>query len=250
MSSTLPSTHLLQRYALFAFTVLFLLTMLRAIYALWNFSAVAESGALISVFVNGLRFDLALLGALLFVPMVIFTGLSMFTLTHGLARALTVVWLILAMLFVLLVEFVTPYFMDTAGIRPGIAEWGSVPASLETMLALPKEYPIPAVLGGLLCLLVIVAFWQRLETNRLLRFPVSKGSGVLLMVLGGAACVFAFWSGPIIGKNPLSTGDLDVSSNQIVNELTMNSGFKLLSTVGEGVTAQLMTTDDVSSDAQ
>jgi phosphoglycerol transferase MdoB-like AlkP superfamily enzyme len=240
MSSTLPSTHLLRRYVLFALTVVFLLTMLRAIYTLWNFTAVVESEALITVFLQGLRFDLALVGALLFVPMVFFTLLSMFKLTHGLARGLAVVWLTLAMLFVLVVEFVTPYFMGTAGIRPGLAEWGSVPTTIDTMLELPRQHPIPAVLGGLLCLLVVVAFWQRLETRRLLRFPITKGGGALMMLLGGVACIVAIWSGPVIGTKPLSVNDLDVSTNATVNELTINSGFKLLSTLSEDLAGSLL----------
>lgn len=239
MGSILPATHLARRYLLFALTALFLLTMLRAIYVLWSFPAVTDADALINVFVQGLRYDLALIGALLLVPVVIGTFLSMFNPTRGLGRFLVVLWLMLAVVFLLVTELLTPWFMVTEGVRPGLTEWLGVPASINAMLQLPRDYPIPAALAGLLCLLVFVAFWQRLENSRLLRFPIRKDGGFLLILFGGVLCAGAAWSGIIAGDQPIdaraaaTTDGPTTDVQQSVNELTMNSGYTLLAPFGE-----------------
>lgn len=235
MSAALPATHLLRRYLLFAFTIMFLLTMLRAGYALWQFDAVADSGALLDVFLQGARFDLALVGALLIVPTILFTLFSMFDLTRGLIRFLSTAWLVLTLAFVLIVEFVTPWFMLTRGARPGVSEWSEIESPTALLIDVPKQFPIPAALGVLLCVLILVAFWKRLEVNRLLPYRLGKLAALFLALIGGAACLFAIWSGPVVGSHPLSTSDALVSADLTVNELTMNTGFKVLSTVTENV---------------
>ena len=239
MSGTaLPATHLLRRYLLFALTLVFLLTMLRAGYALWQFTAVAESDALVTVFLHGLRFDLALIGALLIVPVILFTLMSMFSFTRGLVRFLSPLWMMLTLTFVLLVEYVTPWFMATEGVRPGLGEWSAIESPLNLLREVPQQFPIPAAIGGVLCLLILIAFWQRLENHRLLPYPLRKFAAFFSATVGGALCVLAVWSGPIIdGGNPLATSDAGISTDKTVNELTMNTGFKVIATAAENLLA-------------
>ena len=57
--------HLVRHYLLFVFVVVFLLTLARAAYNLWQFDKVVEANVLIPSFLQGLRFDLALIGMVL-----------------------------------------------------------------------------------------------------------------------------------------------------------------------------------------
>ena len=238
MSTALPATHLLRRYLLFALTLVFLLTMLRAGYALWQFTAVADAEVLVTVFLHGLRFDLALIGALLIIPVFLFTLMSMFGFSHGLVRFLSPLWMMLTLAFVLIAELVTPWFMITEGVRPGLTEWLELEAPLTLLRDVPQQFPIPAAVGGLICILILIAFWQRLENNRLLPYPLRKVAAMFMAVVGGILCVFAVWSGPIIdGGNPLTTRDALISTDQTVNELTMNTGFKVIATAAENLLA-------------
>ena len=226
----LPATHLARRFALFALTVVFLLTTLRAGHALWHFPAVEESGALVQVFLQGLRFDLALVGLVCLVPVVLGSLLGMFAATRGVARALVVGFLVLGLVLVLLAELVTPWFLAEAGLRPGLQELLGLDDPVGALVGAVRAAPVVAGLGALLAVLVTIAFWARLEVSRLLRFPLARGSAVALAVLGGLACALAIWSGPDLRGGPLSPGDARITADATVNELVMNSAWKTLST--------------------
>ena len=230
MAASLPATHLFRRFALFALTVVFLLTTLRAGHALWRFTEVEESGALVQVFLQGLRFDLALVGLVCLVPVVLGSLLGMFAPTRRLARALVVAFLVIGLVLVLLAELVTPWFLAEAGARPGVVELAAVDDPLRATVAAVRAHPVVAGLGAALAVLVTIAFWSRLEVSRLLRFPLSKGSAVALAVLGAAACTLAIWSGPVLERAPLSPRDASITEDATVNELVMNSAWKTLAT--------------------
>ena len=230
MAANLPATHLLRRFALFALTAVFLLTTLRAGYALWRFPAVEESGAFAALFLQGLRFDLALVGLVCLVPVTLGSLLAMFGPSRAAARALVVAFLVLGLVLMLLAELVTPWFLAERGARPGVAELASVGDPLGALVAAALAHPVVAGLGTVLAALVTVAFWARLEVSRLLRFPLSKGSALALAALGGAACTFAIWSGPVLERAPLSPADASITADATVNELVMNSAWKTLST--------------------
>lgn len=231
MVATLPATHLARRFALFALTVMFLLTMLRAGHVLQHFVAVEGQGAVLRVFLQGLRFDLAFVGLVCLVPVVLGPLLGVFGPTRGLARWLVVACLVSGLLLMLLAELVTPWFLVERGLRPGVPELAGVGDPLGAGIAAVRAHPIAAGLGALLAVLVTVAFWVRLEVSRLLRFPLDKGSALALAVLGGAACALAIWSSPDRWPAPLSIADAQISDDATVNELTMNSAWKTLVTV-------------------
>ena len=231
MAANLAATHLVRRFGLFAFTALFLLTTLRAGHALWRFAAVEGQGAVLDLFLHGLRFDIALVGAVCLVPVTLGSALAMFGPTRGAARVLIVGALMAGLVLMLLAELLTPWFLAEAGVRPGVPELLGVQDPLGAMIAATLDHPIVAGLGVLLGALVAVAFWARLEVPRLLRFPLAKGSGAALALVGGAACALAIWSGPVPGSGPLSPADARVTDAPIVNELVMNSAWKALATV-------------------
>ena len=240
MTASVPATHLLRRFAVFAFTVVFLLTTLRAGHALWRFPAVEARGALGALFVQGLRFDLALVGLVCLVPITIGPLLGMFAPTRAAARVLVVAFLVAGLALVLVAELVTPWFLAEIGARPGVGELAAVadpPGRLPGMiLGAVSAHPVAAGLGALLALLVLVAFWARLEVSRLLRFPLSKGSAAALALLGPAACALAIWSGATLGQTPPTLADAsDPASavdraDRIVDELVPNSAWKTLAT--------------------
>jgi len=69
--SKLPIMHLVGHFLLFAFLLLFLMSLTRAGYAIWHLEKFDDTGTLLSVFWMGLRFDLALIGILMAVPVFI-----------------------------------------------------------------------------------------------------------------------------------------------------------------------------------
>ena len=229
--AVLPAIHLTRRFALFAATVVFLLTTLRAGHTLWHFPAVEATGAHAALFLEGLRFDLALVGLVCIVPITLGPILGAFDATRPLARTLVLVFLVLGLALVLVAELLTPWSLAAVGERPGPGLVDALDDPLGTLLDAVREHPLVAGLGATLAALVGIAFWERLEVARLLRLPLARGQAFAHAALGGVVCAFAIWSGvPGTGGGPLSMADARVTDDPLVNELVANSAWKALAT--------------------
>lgn len=228
MKSTLPATHLLRHFLLFVLTVFFLLTVMRAAYGLWQFPKLEQTDSILSLFVQGLRFDLALIGMIVLVPVVLGSLLAMSDATRGFAKFLITLFLVGGLLLVLVLEMVTPWFVDTQGLRPDLNILASMSEPVQTLQQVAKEHAIPFAIAVLLCLLITIAFLSRLELGRFLRYRLSVPSALTLAVFGGLACIVAIWSTPDLRKPALSPGDSLISVDTTVNELVMNTTYKSL----------------------
>ena len=232
MKATLPATHLLRRFFLYAFTILLLLTIVRAGFSLWLFQDVQEADALIPLFLQGLRFDLAIVGALCIVPLVIGYLLGMIGPLRPIAKIFLVITMLAGLLFIMIAEFVTPWFLQGSGVRPDFDMLKSaenpVASALEAATALSPNSQIPLAIAAVLMLLITLAFLSRLELPRLLHYRLSVPQALLMSIVGALACLVAIWSTPDLRKPMLSNGDALISANAKVNDLAMNSAWKIL----------------------
>ncbi len=231
MQSRLPATHLLKHLTLFTFIGIFMMTMIRAGYVFWQFPKVMESNAILDVFLMGLRYDLALLGILL-LPVLIFGCLfGMLNVTRGLARFLVILLLVLGMLFLLLTELITPSFMVEQGLRPDLPILSEIKDPVSLLKGIWSAYMIQVIVGVVLVFLVMVAYWARLEVSRLFRFGLAPLSTILLLIVGVALCVLAIYSGIDPSQPPLTPMTGLISSETVVNEIALNTGYKMLFSV-------------------
>ncbi len=228
MKSTLPATHLLRHFLLFVLTVVFLLTLIRAAYGLWQFPRLDETNALMPLFLQGLRFDLALIGLVCLIPVVLGSLLSMSEGTRGLAKFVITSFLMLGLLLILTLELITPWFVQNQGLRPDVALMGGIENPVAALQVVVQEHPIPLVVGLVLCALILIAFWARLEMKRFLRYRVAAPSALMLAIVGGLACVIAIWSTPDLRQPAFSPGDSLISADSTVNDMAMNSAYKTL----------------------
>ncbi len=232
MKATLPATHLLRRFFLYAFTILLLLTIVRAGFSLWLFQDVQDADALIPLFLQGLRFDLAIVGALCLVPLVVGFLLGMIGPLRPIAKFIMVLMMLAGLLFIMLAEFVTPWFIQASGVRPDFdmlknAE-NPVASAIETVTALSPNGLIPLAIAAVLILLITLAFLSRLELSRLLHYRLSVPQALLMSIVGALVCLVAIWSTPDLRKPMLSNGDALISANGKVNDLAMNTAWKIV----------------------
>ena len=227
MKSTIPSTHLLRHFVLFAFVALFLLTMMRAGYGLWQFPAVVESGAWYTLFLTGLRYDLALIGGLLLVPVILGPLLGMMGITRLISKSFLVIWLMFALGYILVTEFVTPYFILENGVRPDLAILAETEEPIIAGMGFASRYFVPTLIGILLIVMVFLAYGRRLEVTRLLAHRLSVASSLALVILGAAACLLAIRSEYDPGKPALSPSSSLIAKETLINEMSMNTGYKL-----------------------
>jgi len=232
MKSTLSATHLLRQYLLFALTITFLLTMTRAGLALWQFPHLEKTDAFVALFVQGLRFDLALVGMLSLIPVVVGSLLSMVTVTRPLAKLLIVLLLFGGFFIIVVMEMITPWFIHTQGMRPDMELLRQASGdSLTAARTVLTEQPIPAVIAIVLSALILFAYWGRMEFQRFLRYRTSVPAGLMTAIGCGILCVFAVWSTPDLRQPALGPDDAAVSDSVLVNNLAMNSTYKTLHSI-------------------
>jgi len=228
MRTSLSATHLLRHLVLFLFTCIFLLTMVRAAYVLWQFPKALETNTILDIFVMGLRYDVALIAMLLLPALVLGTIIGMIGPLKGLARFFVVLFLMLGMFFILFSELITPYFMVEQGVRPDLAVLTAIEDPIATFAGLWSAYMVPAVIGVVLTVLILVAYWSRLEISRMFRFHLGALSSIALLVVGLALCGVAIYSGIDPDQPPLSPTTGLISKETVINEIATNTGFKFL----------------------
>ncbi len=228
MKSSLPAAHLLRQFLLFALVVVFLLTMVRASYALWHFPALEQTNAFLPLFLQGLRFDLSLLGLICIVPAVLGSFLSMFKPTRGIAKWFISCFLFGGLILILLSELVTPWFLENMGVRPDLDLLLSVESPIQTVKDLFANQLIPAVIALVLCALILLAYLARMELSRFLRFPLSKSGGLLVLLVGGGLSALAIRSKLDFTAAAMGPNDAQISTDTTVNEIAMNSAYKIL----------------------
>jgi len=228
MKSRLAISHLIYHFLLFALTILLLLTLIRAGFNLWQLGNIEDLKTLTSSFVQGFRFDIATVGMLLLPAVVLIPLLAMFNGSVVLARYLSPLWMTIALLLVLILELVTPYFLYSGAVRPDIAVLSSVTDFNLVADEIKNKFLIPLILGSVLLLMMLYAFWARMDTKRFLRFPVGILPALAVCVFGFVLCVVAVRSNinpltPALGPDAAL-----ISSEKIINEITLNSTFKTL----------------------
>ncbi|MEE9320488.1 MAG: hypothetical protein V3U76_08585 [Granulosicoccus sp.] len=231
--STLPATHLLRRFMMFALTIVFLMTMARAAFSLWQFARL-DTGSLIPLFIEGLRHDLALAGLICLVPVVFGSLLSMLSGTRWLARLIILVFLVGGLILVLLSEILTPWFIQAQSIRPDLDALNAVEDIRGTLSSVWSTHMIPLLGSLLLAMLIIFAFIRRLELSRFLRYRLNVPSALMLAVFGGLLCLVAIWSTPDLRQSPLAYVEASVPSGDnatdvsMSREITLNTTGKIL----------------------
>ncbi|MFK8076337.1 MAG: hypothetical protein AB8B84_07105 [Granulosicoccus sp.] len=228
MKSIIPARHLLRHFLLFALTALFLLTVIRAAYGLWQFPKIMEANAVLPLFVQGLRFDLALIGIISVVPVVLGSLFSVSKYTRGFAKFLVLIFFTLGLLLILVLELITPWFIQNEGMRPDINLIAGVESPMAEIAAAFSAYTVPLIIGIVVCALIFIAFCLRMEINRFLRFRVFAPTGIMLGLVGGLLCLMAIWSTFDLSQQALSPGDSLISRDVMVNDLAMNSMYKTI----------------------
>lgn len=226
MKRTLPASHLLRQFMLFALTILLLLAVVRAAYGLWLFPDIARENAFVPLYVQGLRFDLSLIGLICLVPITLGSALSVSRFTRGLAKFIIVFFLAVSLFLVLVLELLTPWFISGLGVRPDFYLIGSLDNPLTTLKSVFVQHTVPLIIGSLICVLILTAFWIRSKFKRFLRHRVSAPAGILLSVVGGFVCLVAIWSNYDLRQRALSPTDSLISADVTVNELAMNTTYK------------------------
>jgi phosphoglycerol transferase MdoB-like AlkP superfamily enzyme len=178
------------------------------------------------VLIYGVRIDIVSLTYAVSLPVLLTPFLEGYRLSHRFWRKLLSFWFTAwAALFVVM-ETITPGFIQEYDIRPNrlFVEYLLYPKELLTMLV--KGYLLHVVLGSAALLISIRLVWRFMDrlaapvsgwkpSRKLVFFPV-----LALLLFGGARSS--------LGHRPINPSTVAFSSDALVNDLALNSTYSLL----------------------
>ena len=133
----------------FGWRMLLVLTVCRVIFVAWQWQRVVDADMLGSVFMQGLRFDLVLLGLMLTIPVLCFPLLASNRLLVPAWRGLLKVCLPAALLVIVFMECSTPSFVDQFDSRPNILFLEYLVHPREVGATLWAAYKLPIIVAVL-----------------------------------------------------------------------------------------------------
>jgi len=167
-----------------------LLTFSRALLCLWQLDHF-EAIALTEIFINGLRADLILLGLMSLIPLLLSPIFALFKAWEAWQK-LSYYWLIIAVVFIIFMEAVTPGFMAEYSTRPN--------RLFIEYLKYPKE--------------VLPMLWKGFKLPTLMSLGLLLPVVFILMVLSIRST---------LGHRPANPAFFAVTDDALVNDLILNS---------------------------
>lgn len=215
----------------FAWRAIVILTVCRFVFVAWQWQRVIAADMLASIFVQGIRFDLVLVGLMLAVPVLLFPVLASNRFLVPAWRRMLQVLLPLVLMLIVFMECSTPSFVDQFDSRPNILFLEYLNHPREVALTLWAAYKIPILVA---LLLVSLLTWINGRQIRRLVVPIEP-TGFLpaLLVSPFLILVCLGMIRSTLDHRPVSPSTVALSTDPLVNELALNSTYTLLYAASE-----------------
>jgi phosphoglycerol transferase MdoB-like AlkP superfamily enzyme len=218
--------RMLRPYALFALLLLVSLSTSRVLLTSWQLGRVLDAGMLGNVMLQGLRFDLVLLGFLTLWPLLATPLLATSRLGLRVGRPLLLVYFVACLTATVFLEAATPAFIAQFDARPNRLFFEYIAYPKEVVSTLKAAY-----LGELAVAFVLVAVTillsRRLLGAALRRVqPVPVVIALLATPALALACVALARS--TLDHRAVNPSTVALSTDPMVNDLALNSAYTLL----------------------
>ena len=223
----------LRPLAVFAAATLAFLSVARAAFVLWHLDRVRAADMLGTVFVQGLRFDLVLVGFLTLIPVLL---LWLFATTRPMLRVGS--WLLRAYLVacfagLVFMELATPSFINQYDARPNrlFVEYLIYPKEVVSTLVGGYAWQFAGAILAVIALAWLFAQRLRASAQHAAR-PMHFAAVLVLTPVLFALCVLAARS--TLDHRAVNPSTVAISTDPMVNDLALNSTYSLLYAVAEG----------------
>jgi len=215
----------------FAFVLIAVLTVSRLLLVIWQWDRVTNVDMLVPVFVQGLRFDLVLLGVILVVPLLLFPFLASTRRLLPVWQFVLRVYLPTMLLLAIFMELSTPSFMNQFDSRPNFLffEYLDHPREVGATLWAAYKLPLLFAVAFLLWAGIVVTKWFRRMTDQLVApraLSVLLTTPLLLLM-----CLVIIRS--TMDHRPVNPSTVALSKDPLVNELALSSAYTALYAVYE-----------------
>jgi phosphoglycerol transferase MdoB-like AlkP superfamily enzyme len=220
-------------YPLFSFAgrTLLLLLVCRTVFVIWQWQRVIEADMLATIFIQGLRFDLVLIGLMLIVPILAFPVLASNRVLIPAWRGLLKVALPAVLLLIIFMECSTPSFVDQFDSRPNILFLEYLNHPREVAATLWAAYKLPIIMT--IVLSVLFTYFNVRHISRLVRSIQPVGIVPALLVTPVLLLVCLGMVRSTMDHRPVNPSTVSISSDPLVNDLALNSTYTMLYALSE-----------------
>jgi phosphoglycerol transferase MdoB-like AlkP superfamily enzyme len=210
----------------FVVVTLITLSLFRFGFIVWQWERVTAAHAITDIIVQGMRFDLVLLGYLLIIP----ATLTPFAATHPAVQKywqqLLRVYFLLCGVAIVFMEMATPSFITQYDARPNYLFIEYLKYPREVFDTLWGAYKIQLVAAAITCGLVIYLGWRTTKPLREFRAPLGLGKAAIVSPVILILCALAARS--TLDHRAINPSMAAVSPDPMVNEMGLNSSYSLL----------------------
>ena len=210
----------------FAWMLIALLTVSRSLLVVWQWERVSEVGMLMPVLIQGLRFDLVLLGIACIVPVLLFPVLASTSRLFPAWRTFLRVYLPMMLLLAMFMELATPSFVEQFDSRPNALFFEYLNHPREVSATLWAAYKIPLVIAVLLMIsagAVLAYRYRRVTANM---SPSGLLGATLILPVLLVVCLGLVRS--TTDHRPVNPSTVATSKDPLVNDLALSSAYTAL----------------------
>jgi phosphoglycerol transferase MdoB-like AlkP superfamily enzyme len=218
-------------FAVFVVRFIVVLTAARVLLVVWQWQRVSDADMVASVFLQGLRFDLVLLGIVLLIPVLLFPLLASHRRLVPLWRGFLVIYFSAALLVITFMEFSTPSFVDQFDSRPNIlfVEYLEYPREVAATLWAAYKLPLLFAMAFVTAFTVINVRQFRKIVRPVM--PTGFLPALALTPLLLIVCVAMVRS--TTDHRPVNPSTVALSTDPLANDLALNSTYTVLYAVYE-----------------
>ena len=215
----------------FALWLILILTIARCLLVGWQLDRILEADMLLPVILQGLRFDLVLVGIVASVAALCFPIFASNSRLIGIWRAFCIVYFPLALLLALFMELSTPSFMQEFDSRPNIlfVEYLNHPREVFSMLW--AAYRETILMSSVAMAIVAVFLFRRFAV--LVNRTRPTGVATALVVTPVLLLICAGLIRSTLDHRPVNPSTVALSTDPLVNDLALNSTYSLLYAIYE-----------------
>ncbi|MGG7606187.1 LTA synthase family protein [Massilia sp. BKSP1R2A-1] len=195
----------------------------------WQWERVQATGIAPTVFLQGVRADLILLGYFAAVPL-LFAPLFAHRFAAGFWRTATLAWATLALVFIVFMELSSPQFILQYDVRPNrlFVEYLGYPR--EVFATLWNGFRIALILGVVFTIVLGLGIFALLRraSSGMDMWPARR-----LLLLWPLFCLLVFMGvRSTTGHRPANPALFALTGDSLVNSLIINSGWSVLDAIG------------------
>lgn len=205
---------------------LIILNISRLGLSLWQADRVTDVSGWGTIFLSGLRTDIASLSYLLVLPAMLTCFLSNDGLVGRIWHVILRVWIVAGLWFVMYMELATPSFIMEYDVRPNrlFVEYLVYPKEVFGMLW--SGYKLELFIGMVASIITVLGGWKLSgHLVKGLTFPRWYWRPVLALCVV-AVCVMGARS--TLGHRPMNPAMIAFSTDPLMNDLALNSPYSLL----------------------